>query len=157
MEECTIKAILTLDTVVINGVKVIQIPFEDILRGKIAIRINQPKEDIKESPSVLKVVEPPVQSSTPNVIVPKEIKTLYPNQEDKMAQDVVDYLKEISKCWEYKTLGFQTSILKKAAKAKPSLNTAVCKAYGKDGDQYLTVLVKENFDYIKQCWSEESN
>lgn len=162
MEECTIKALMVLDTVTVDGVKVIQIPFEDILRGKIGIRINQPNlaSAPVEVPPVLKVVEPPVRPSVQKEIVmtiPTEIKQLYQNQDDKMIQDVADYLKEVAKCWEYKNLGFQSSLLKKAAKAKPALNTIICRMYGKEGDQYLTELVTNNFDFIKQCWAESSN
>lgn len=157
MLESTIKALMVLDTITVDGVKIIQIPLEDVLRGKIDIRIVPQKTDSVENSTGLHLVEAPTSSFSQSITIPSEIKQLYQHQEDKMAQDVVDYLKEISKCWEYKTLGFQQSLLKKAAKAKPALNTVICKAYGKGGDKYLTILVQDNFDYIKQCWAESNH
>lgn len=147
MEECTIKALLELDIVTVDNRKVIQIPYEDILRGKYGIRINptQSATDVG-----FKIVDSPSES----IVIPKEIQKTYPdNAKDKMAQDVVDYLKIIAKAWEFKTLGFQPSLLKKAAKEKPALNGVIFQVYGKEGDVYLEALVKSNFGFIQKCWA----
>lgn len=161
MDEPTIKALMVLDTTVVEGQKVIQIPYEDLLRGKISIRINQPQGQ----PVTLRTVEPPVTSikvvphdKTEAVIsIPTEIQKLYPlPMKGKMAQDVADYLGEIARCWEFKNLGFQPSLLKKAAKSKPALNRVIFQAYGKEGDSYLTALVKENMEFIHQYWKDHA-
>lgn len=155
MDEPTIKALMQLDTTVVEGRKVIVIPYEDLLRGNISIRINQPQGQ-------LRAVEPPVSTTTISaktanevINIPPEIQKLYPlHMKAKMAQDVTDYLDVIAKVWEYKNLGFQPSLLKKAAKSKPALNGAVFQTYDKQGDQYLTALVNSNMAYIRQRWAE---
>ena len=155
MDEPTIKALMQLDTTVVEGRKVIVIPYEDLLRGNISIRINQ-------SQGQLRAVEPLVSTTTTSaktanevINIPPEIQKLYPlHMKAKMAQDVTDYLDVIAKVWEYKNLGFQPSLLKKAAKSKPALNGAVFQTYGKQGDQYLTALVNSNMAYIHQRWAE---
>ena len=43
MDNNTVKALLELDVVTVSGVKLIQIPYEDILRGKISLTINEVK------------------------------------------------------------------------------------------------------------------
>lgn len=158
MDERTINALLTLDTTIVDGVKVILIPYEDILRGKVSIRINS-----EENVSGLHIAEFPktekeAATPPPPITIPTEIFKLYPDaKKDKMYQDVVDYLKVIAQCWEYKHFGFKQSLLKKAAAKKPALNGVIFSVYGKDGDPYLTQLVQDNIQYIKQLWEESEN
>ena len=156
MDESTIKALMQLDTTVVEGRKVIVIPYEDLLRGNISIRINQPQGQLRAvEPPVAKVVLHDETSSNGVINIPPEIQKLYPlHMKAKMAQDVTDYLDVIAKVWEYKNLGFQPSLLKKAAKSKPALNGAVFQTYDKQGDQYLTALVNSNMAYIRQRWAE---
>ena len=74
-----------------------------------------------------------------------------------MAQDVSDYLSVIAKAWQYRNLGFQPSLLKKAAASKPVLNGVIFNAYGKEGDVILKELVLSNMGFIKQYWEEHKD
>lgn len=150
MDEQTIKVLMVFNPVEIDGVKCIPIPYEALLRGEILIKFVAPKLLSPQELAGLSVVSPPKATV---LEIPDEIQRIYTDK-SKMAQDVTDYLKEIARCWEYKTLSFQQSILKKAAKAKPALNGVIFQAYGKEGDVYLTELVKGNDAFIKQCWAE---
>lgn len=156
MDEPTIKALLTLDITIVEGEKVLVIPYESLLRGNISVKINQPV-----LPTNLKVVSPPVATSIVEddpISIPIEIQTLYSeNAREKMAQDVVDYLKAIAKAWEFRNAGFQPSILKKAAKSKPALNSVIFQMYGKEGDVYLTNLVTDNMTFIRKYWELTTN
>lgn len=144
MRESTIQALLTYDLTVIEGVKCIVIPYEDILREKVSVSL---QEEQPESRAI------EISKSEITISIPSEIKAMYKDAE-KMAQDVTDYLKIISKCWQYHEFKFQSSILKKAAAEKPALNTAIFTVYGKDGDKHLTTLVEQNLPFIQQCWNE---
>lgn len=150
MDEQTIKVLMVFNPVEIDGVKYIPIPYESLLRGEILIKFVAPKLPTPQELTGLALANPPKSIS---ISIPEEIQRIYQDK-DKMAQDVTDYLKEIARCWEYKNLSFQQSILKKAAKAKPALNGIVFAAYSKEGDAYLTELVKGNEAFIKQCWAE---
>lgn len=168
MDEYTIKALLELNLgpVVTEGKKVLLIPYEDVLRGKIRICYN--KEEKKEEPAtiaqLLTVPQPKAKldtiplETTDEVVIPVEIMKLYPTEalKNTMVEDVTEYLKEIARCWEYHNLGFTQSLLKKAAKARPALNSVVLKAYGKDGDIHLTALVKANHKFIREHWNDDS-
>lgn len=155
MDECTIKSLLTLEvTKTANGTKVLLIPYEDILRGKISIRIN----DAIPSPTVVPPPATPVEEKAKedSFRVAEEIQKLYKDK-NLMAQDVVDYLKTVASAWEYRGLGLKTSLLKKVAAKQPNLNSVIFKVYGKEGDTYLSRLIEDNMFYIKQCWAENEN
>lgn len=157
MTEATIKALLMFDTVIDNGVRVVQIPLEDILRERVTITVDTSVSTVGDLNIKGLDLEPasPFEKELETVQVPMEIIRLYPtDKKEQMTQDVVDYLKIIAQCWEYHNLGFKPSILKKAAGFKPNLNTAIFAAYGKDGDSYLTQLVNENMMFIRDVWRQ---
>lgn len=165
MLESTINALLrmTIHTNE-NGEKLLLIPLEKVLRGEVDIKINAPQngryvstlsvEDTnKESPFAgEKPIDTPDNSI--KIKVATEIQTLYKDGV-KLAQDVADYLEVVAQCWEYRNLEFKTTILKKVAAHRPNLNNAVFSAYGKEGDKYLTTLVKDNLHYIADCWARK--
>lgn len=155
MDECTIKSLLTLEvTKTADGTKVLIIPYEDILRGKISVRIN----DTIPSPTVVTPTQTPVKEKVAeeSFRIAEEIQKLY-RDKNLMAQDVVDYLKTVASAWEYRGLGLKTSLLKKVAAKQPNLNSVIFKVYGKEGDAYLSRLIEDNMFYIKQCWAENEN
>lgn len=152
MNEETIQALLMLNTVTINDLKVIIIPYEDILRGKVSICMNE-DNSVTTDKDNHPIIDDTVQGSA--IKIPAEIRKLYPPEKsDQLAQDVADYLRVVAKSWEFKNLAFKPTILKKAAAYKPVLNGVIFMAYGKDGDKYLTDLVTSNKAYIEECWKE---
>lgn len=160
MNESTIQALLKFETFTADGIKYLLIPCEDILRGR--IRIDFELEQDGGIPTNLQPVSPPVpEVETPipqSIYIPEAIQKIYPKtSKDKMAQDVADYLNVIAQAWHYRNLGFQTSLLKKAAASKPALNGVIFTAYGKEGDEYLKELVLHNMSYIKLYWEEHKD
>lgn len=162
MDELTIKALLELsiNPISVGGKKILPIPYEAVLRGTIGIHLNNdniapkpeqvnPKTELDLSPTITVEDE---------IMIPTEIMKLYPSEilKETMVEDVTNYLKEVAKCWEYRNLGFAPSLLKKAARARPALNGKIFTAYGKDGDEILSGLVKTNMEFIKKCWNDYS-
>jgi len=165
MDEYTIQALLEIDIdpVMWGKTKILPIPLERVLRGEISIKLNKEKIDIAPTlvtDSLKPVINVDLSSSDADIEIniPMEIMKLYPTEtlKDTMIQDVSDYLKEVSKCWEYHNLGFTKALLKKAAKARPALNGNVFTVYGKEGDDILEAVVKQNLAYIRKCWSDYS-
>lgn len=158
MDEYTIKALLTLEVRKNNdNTQIVTIPYEDVLRGKISIRLNDTNSTthtILSTTSELTTLTKENKEQSLFIIEP--IQKLYTDK-DKMTQDVIDYLKIVANCWEYKKVGLKTSLLKKVASRQPSLNSIIFKVYGKEGDPYLSQLIQDNMFYIQQCWEELPN
>jgi len=154
MNEQTIQALLQWEVIQEGDKKYVKVPYEAFLRESVEVKAPAQNAYYSTYP-VLNTAANTVEEPNLPIAIPAEISKMY-NDQDKCLEEVVEYLNVMAKCWQFKNSAFQSSLLKKAAALKPALNTVVWKLYGKDGDKYLTKLVKDNIDFIKLCWEKDS-
>lgn len=155
MNEQTIQALLQWEVIQEGDSKYVKVPYEAFLRESVEVKEPDRTVDYSTYP-VWNATADIIEEQKPTIAIPVEISKMYDSQ-DKCLEEVLEYLHVIANCWQFKNSAFQSSLLKKAAALKPSLNTWVWKLYGKDGDKYLTALVKNNLEYIKSCWEKDSS
>lgn len=158
MNQNNVKALLKYEIVVVNNIKYLQIPLEEILTENVNIQF---KENLEFNESTTTTIEPfwiPDETTTPKlpeIFIPNELQVLYCDN-TVLTEDVVKYLELAAQCWELHNVEFKKSILKKIAGFKPALNTAAFKIYGKDSDDILTKLVTNNIKFIQNCWQNDN-
>lgn len=157
MTQDSIAALLKF-SIVEEDTKYLKIPLESVLNGSVDITLHEELPQVVMLPTHIESFWTPEESKTdePVITITEAIRYLYGTKDPY--EDIVNYLQTIAKCWQYRDLEFQRSILKKAAGQSPTprLNTISFKVYGKDSDTHLTELINKNMDYIKYCWKNEN-